>query len=97
MMIDPYAVAMRPQFPAAELEKLSETEEPRPIEGSAETLDPRFDIDRERARRDRRLPQETPRESRARAEGYDAQGHPVVMEHPEALTPEDRETLDLLV
>jgi hypothetical protein len=96
MMIDPYAVAIRPQFPATELEKLSEPEEPRPVEGSAETLDPRFDVDRERARRDRRV-DEKPQESGDRAEGYDAKGHPVVTDPPDAPSPENRETLDLFV
>ncbi|MBN1102142.1 MAG: hypothetical protein JXL84_01875 [Deltaproteobacteria bacterium] len=96
MMIDPYAVAIRPQFPTVDLEKLSEPEEPRPVEGSAESLDPRFDINRERARRDRRL-EEGQRESRAKAEGYDAKGHPVVVEPPEVPSPENIESLDLLV
>jgi hypothetical protein len=96
MMIDPYAVAVRPLFPATDLERLSEPEEPRPIEGSAETLDPRFEIDRERARRDRRV-EERPRESGARAESYDSKGHLVVAEIPEVPNPENRETVDLMV
>ncbi len=76
MIVDPLSAAIaRPQAHTLPLEKVAVPEEPRPIQGAAESLNAGLDVNKEKNARNRQISEQN-RNPEPRPVTYDARGNP---------------------